>query len=111
MTDATESQELAREVTAERFGTPPPTDEQTHRVHIVAALYAVAAFFAEHPEVPAPRTVQLHCPVETYPELEAVANAHGTTIYGDRPQVSIGIDPPGLYATALVFVRGADGPL
>lgn len=111
MSDATETTALAREVTAERFGTTPPSEEATRRIHIVAALHAVAAFFAEHPEVPLPRTVQLHCPVETLPELEAVANAFNTTIYGDRPQVSIGIDPPGVYATAIAFVRGADRPL
>jgi hypothetical protein len=111
MSDATETQQLATAVAAERFGTTPPTEEQTRRLHIIAALHSVAAFFADHPELPVPRTVQLHCPVETLPELEAVANAFGSTIYGDRPQVSVGIDPPGLYATALAFVRGVDRPL
>lgn len=113
MSDATETtrnEELAAAVTAERFGSTP-TEEASRRVHIVAALHAVAAFFAEHPEVPVPATVQLHCPVESLAELEVVANAFDSTIYGDRPQVSVGIDPPGVYASAIVFVRGVDRPL
>jgi hypothetical protein len=111
MSDATETSRnaLAAEVAAERFGSAAP--EAGHRLRVIAALHAIAAFFTDHPHVPVPVTVQLHAPVPDHAALEALANAFGTTIYGDRPQVSIGIDPPDLYATVLAYVPGAERPL
>lgn len=120
MTNATEPQNPDRaELLRERFGPDiepmnlhgaaddlPPAHAQ--RVHIIAALYAVAAFFAFHGDVPAPATVQLHCPVLTMAELEAVALAYDTPIYGDRPQVSVRLEIPGTYAVALVYLSNAE---
>jgi|SRR5215207_4872594 len=112
MSDATETPrnaDLAAAVAAERFGDVSP--EAGHRLRVIAALHAIAAFFVANPHVPVPTFVQLHAEVADYAALEQLANACGTTIYGDRPQVSVGIDPPDLYATLMASVPGAERPL
>jgi len=99
---------------AERFGpgaAPAAETLEASRSSIIAALHAIAFFFVDHLEVPQPRTVNLHCPVADRAALESLAAAHHTVVYGDRPQVSIRLELPGIYVTVIAYVPSPDRPL
>jgi len=102
-----------RSVLSERFADRPavaPLEENRSRA--IAALHAIAFFFVDHLDVPTPRNVHLHVDVASRAELEALAVAHHTTVYGDRPQVSIRIELiPGMWATVLASIPQEDKPL
>jgi hypothetical protein len=114
MSHATGTPDVHRQLLTERYG--PDLGAESEQLEpgrsvIIAALHSVAAFFADHMQVPMPRVVQLHCPVADRAELEALATAHNTAVYGDRPQVSIRLELPGVYVTVLLYVAPADRPL
>ena len=102
-----------RAVLAERFGEQPaitPLLEES-RSRTIAALHAIAFFFVDHLDVPAPHNVHLHCDVATRAELEQLALDHHTIVYGDRPQVSIRLELPGIHATVIAALTPEDRPL
>jgi hypothetical protein len=110
----------ARALLAERFGEDlvPLEGEATGvdagaRARFVAMLHAVIAWFIDHPEIPVPRTVQLHARVADMGELERLADMHGVALYGQQPQFDITLSPhdTGTLTSLIVAPRLEDRPL
>lgn len=119
----TSAKQDLRQVMAERFGddlvpldeeVQPDAGQATSRARFVAMLHAVIAWFLEHPEIPVPRTVQLHARVDDVLVLEQLAQQHGAETYGRQvPQFDVelsGLDT-GTLTSIIVAVRGPDVPL
>lgn len=81
------------------------------RPQSVAAVHALAAFLAEHIDVPRPHYAQLHSTVETREQLEQLATAYDTPIYGERGQISIRVEVGGLDACLVVYVKRGEPAL
>lgn len=91
---------LVDQVTAERFSLPL---REAGRARRIAAIHALANFYAEHPEIPAPAVVRAHTYVDSLEELEVLATLHDGVIYGRSPQFNL--DPiPGEEANVGIIV-------
>jgi hypothetical protein len=100
---------------AERYGPPvggAAALPEPSRSSVVAALHAIAYFFVDNIDVPQPRYAAVNCLAANRAELEQLAAAHNTVVYGDRPQVSIRLAVgPEIYATVIVALPAPDRPL
>jgi len=114
-----------RHLLAERFGEDlVPLDDvaavqsdvtniDAMRTRAIAALHALAAWFAAVTTLPIPSTVYLYAYVDGREQLEEMAAAHGREIYRDGPrwQFDLPLDAPGVTAVLLVAARPPDRPL
>lgn len=115
----------ARAVMLERFGpdivpleletTATPIDTG-RRARFVATLSVLIEWLLAHPEIPVPTALTFHAEVATLAELEALAEACGTEVYGEPPQLTIfpvgqpHRAPAGVYAPFTVTVHRPDRP-
>lgn len=121
MTDATDTPHSIIDRVADRLGVDVETLPQREpgtagrRLRAIAAIHALADWFADHPDVPAPEDVHATFRVDTIGELAVHAHRLGTEPYAEGMQIGMIVagSPGEGEAFIQVFgaVRRADRPL
>jgi hypothetical protein len=137
MTDATSKPPNVLELVAERFGVdaeigsthPSILDDPTRvgaalpqrdpgaagqRLRAIAAIHALADWYVEHPDVPAPSSVTAYSYVRSVGDVAALAVQLGEHPYLDGEQFDVSVTPSGeddCWAGVTIRCRRADRPL
>lgn len=79
--------------------------------HGVNALFALAAFIAQHPDLPRIRSIVVHTERVSGPHLADLAEHYGQIPYGQIPQADIQAEYDGVHTTLFMVQQQDDRPL
>lgn len=108
--------EALAELTEERFGPLPQREPGAagQRLRAIAAIHALADWYALHPDVPAPANVSATSFADSVGHVAALAFQLGEQPYADGRQFDVAVTGSGedeCRAVAIVAVRRADRAL